>query len=304
MQVHGSMDQTWMKVPIGSSGYVQGCLKKKLAELSALVEMISNMPARHEAFSILRSCASNCKIVHLTRTVPPKDSIPFVNKFDSILRKGFESILGHDLEERWWRIARLPVKYGGVGLRSGANTCAAQYAQSVMMTEHHVKNIAGQDYSAKTILERDAKDALERALGEKEGETATVDLDELLENGGRAKVDKFDLSLAQRCEAAEYKRILALETLTEDERLHVLAHSGKDHHWLRVAWQLSTPLRFCDRAEAPLATPRVHPRLRARWLLPLHDGNPRHPRRPRVALCRWQRRPAQHASQRHSTTHR
>ena len=93
VQVHGSMDQTWMKVPIGSSGYVQGCLKKKLAELSALVEMISNMPARHEAFSILRSCASSCKI-HLTRTVPPKDSIPFVEMFDSILRKGSESIVG------------------------------------------------------------------------------------------------------------------------------------------------------------------------------------------------------------------
>jgi len=56
------------------------------------------------------------------------------------------------------------------------------------------------------VLERDAKEALEKALGEKEGEMATVDLDELLENGGRAKVDNLDLSLSQRCEAAEFNR--------------------------------------------------------------------------------------------------
>ena len=181
----------------------------------------------------MRSCASNCKIVHLCRALPPRDSIPFATQFDSILRKGFESILGHELEERWWRIARLPVKYGGVGLRSGVTTAAAQYAMSVMKTEHHVKDIAGQGYDAKTVLERDAKEALEKALGEKEGEMATVDLDELLENGGRAKVDNLDLSLSQRCEAAEFNRIF--EAMSQDEKDHILAHSGKDHHWLRVA---------------------------------------------------------------------
>jgi len=214
--VHSSMDQTWMKIPIGSSGYVQGCLKKKLFELSELVNLLKDMPARHEAFSILRSCASNCKIVHLCRALPPRDSIP--TQFDSILWKGFESILGHELEERWWRIARLPVKFGGVGLRSGVTTAAAQYAMSVMKTEDHVKDIAGQDYDAKTVLERDAKEALEKALGEKEGEMATVDLDELLENGGRAKVDNLDLSLSQRCEAAEFNRIF--EKMSRDEKGH------------------------------------------------------------------------------------
>ena len=73
-------------------------------------------------------------------------------------------------------------------------------------------------------------------------------------------MDKFDLSLAQRCEAAEYKRI-ALETLTEDERLHVLANSGKDHHWLRVA-----PLHWRNFR----LNPRVFVTLKRRLRLPVY----------------------------------
>ena len=95
---------------------------------------------------------------------------------------------------------------------------------SVIKTEHHVKDIAGQDYDAKTMLERDAKEALEKALGEKEGEMATVDLDELLENGGRAKVDNLDLSLSQRCEAAEFNRIF--EAMSQDEKDHIALGEG------------------------------------------------------------------------------
>jgi len=119
-----------MKVPVGSSRFVERELEKKLTELDQLVSLLSEMPDRQGAFVLLRSCASNCKIVHLLRTLPPRDSLPLAKKFDAILRRGLEAIAGHKLEDVWWRISRLPVKFGGLGLRSGV-TAAAQFTQSV-----------------------------------------------------------------------------------------------------------------------------------------------------------------------------
>ena len=39
--------------------------------------------------------------------------------FDAILRKGFEKLIGKNLEDRWWRAAQLPAKFGGMAMRSG-----------------------------------------------------------------------------------------------------------------------------------------------------------------------------------------
>ena len=39
--------------------------------------------------------------------------------FDAVLRKGFEDLIGKTLEGRWWRVAQLPAKFGGMAMRGG-----------------------------------------------------------------------------------------------------------------------------------------------------------------------------------------
>ena len=85
--------------------------------------------------------------------------------------------------------------------------------------------IAG-TYNAREVIERDAKLALEEALG------AEVDIDTLFQTKGRLKIDEETLSLAQRCERKEAHRVL--ELMESDERRHIRAHSGPDQQWVRL----------------------------------------------------------------------
>ena len=89
-----------MNVPIGTYDYVEEVLEKKLVELKNLVDDIVKIPYKHEAFSILKACASDCRIVHLLRTLPPHQSLPFATKFDKIVRDGFTDLLECPLPDR------------------------------------------------------------------------------------------------------------------------------------------------------------------------------------------------------------
>ena len=69
--VEENLDFNFLKAPIGSDGWVKRQLQAKLEELRKQIELISRMPFRHEAFTLLKHCASICKIKHLLRTLPP-----------------------------------------------------------------------------------------------------------------------------------------------------------------------------------------------------------------------------------------
>ena len=114
-------------------------------------------------------------MTYLHRVLPPRLTKRFTEKFDTILRDGLELLLQarlgaqarerrEALRARWWRQAKLPSKYGGMHLRSGLSTAAAQFTTSVIFTEKSVLEIAG-TYNAREVIERDAKLALEEALG-------------------------------------------------------------------------------------------------------------------------------------------
>ena len=63
--------------------------------------------------------------------------------FDVVLRKGFEKLIGIELEDKWRRLAQLPPKYGGMGLRSGLKTYGAQHLCSLAKSADNVERITG-----------------------------------------------------------------------------------------------------------------------------------------------------------------
>ena len=97
------------------------------------------MQHRHEAFTLLRHCSSICKVTHLLRTIPPHQLRKFLYGFDEALRKAFEKLIDQKLSERWWRIVRLPPKYGGFGLRSGVKVAGAQHLMSLIKCSPEMK---------------------------------------------------------------------------------------------------------------------------------------------------------------------
>ena len=92
--VEENLNFKFLKAPIGSDVWVKRQFDTKLAELRNQIELVSHMPFRHEAFTLLKHCTSICKVNHLLRTLPPVQNTQFVEGFDKILRDALETLLG------------------------------------------------------------------------------------------------------------------------------------------------------------------------------------------------------------------
>ena len=157
VDIRESMDKAKvLKVPIGSDEEVRKCLDEKLVKLKEKVDAVVAMPYKHEAATLLQWCGSRCRVVHLMRTIPPRLSEPFVQQFDGILRKGLEKLVGAQLDENQWRVARLPAKYGGMNMRSGANTLGAQYSVSVVKNAEQVSKFVDGVWDPVVQIRRDS----------------------------------------------------------------------------------------------------------------------------------------------------
>ena len=91
------MNFVWLKTQIGADDFFETYLEKKLVHLREEISKLSEMTHLHECFTLLRSCASACKVTHLMRTTPPQQLTKFLKGFDAELKGAMEKILGHDL---------------------------------------------------------------------------------------------------------------------------------------------------------------------------------------------------------------
>ena len=76
--LHARPEGPSLNTPIGSNAFVEKCLDKKLTRLKEEISMLSEMTHLHECFTLLRSCASACKVTHLMRTKPPAQLTRFL----------------------------------------------------------------------------------------------------------------------------------------------------------------------------------------------------------------------------------
>ena len=121
----------YLKTPIGTDSFVESYLDERLGRQRGEIKSLSDMTHLHECFTLLRSCASACKVTHLMRTIPPRQLKKFLNGFDSELRKAMGRTLRHDLNDDQGLICQLPAKYCGFGLRSGKLVAGAQHLTSL-----------------------------------------------------------------------------------------------------------------------------------------------------------------------------
>ena len=140
---HETMDMIYLKAPIGCDKFVSSWLDCKIEELSSIIRSISKMPYKHEACTLLRSCASECRVTYLMRILPPRQLTLFMEKFDALLRKGFEDLIGKIIEHKWRRLAQLLAKFGGMAMRSGLRTFGAHHIVSLAKTSAEGKRILG-----------------------------------------------------------------------------------------------------------------------------------------------------------------
>jgi hypothetical protein len=124
----------------------------RIQELLDKLPMLANPQI---ALALFKSCGSYCKLSHLARTTPPELSAGPLRDFDNKIRKCFDESMVINTPDRAWHQAQLPLRLGGMGLRSLGDHGAAAYIASL--------NISGT--SNKESLEA-AVDAFNTKLGE------------------------------------------------------------------------------------------------------------------------------------------
>ena len=190
------------------------------------------MPHKMEAFTLLRECLSQCKIVHLMRTVPPSQIEDFLVEYDNILRKALQDLIGSTLEDKWWSIARLSSKHGGVGLKSGATVFGAQHLMSLVACTEGIQKFC-QTWNLNAVATASTKKWLQRRLNH------TIDVQLVIRsiNAGEGFGGDGKLSLAQWCEDVAKSRVRS--QMSNDELLHIMSNCGPGNGWIRA-----TPLKW------------------------------------------------------------
>ena len=97
----------------------------KCKELELISNRLKLMPA-HDGLFLLKNALAIPKLMYILRTAPCFKSDK-LNMYDVILRRALESILNVELKENCWIQATLPVKFGGLGLRSAVQLAPSAY---------------------------------------------------------------------------------------------------------------------------------------------------------------------------------
>ena len=128
-------------------------------------------------------CRVSSDIPH-ENTAPTADE-GFMLKFDRTLREGLEKIIGIKLDDKWWRLAQLTPKFGGLSMRSGLTTYGAQHMVSLAKSAKEVERIVG-EYDVLQLAKRETGTWLDRMCSD------SINIEELVAKYQADSLDSED----------------------------------------------------------------------------------------------------------------
>ena len=118
--------------PILSDRGLDTALDDKCNKLQNMLSRLKYLSAHHSLF-IIRHCISVPTVMHILRTNNCHDNDRLI-LFDNIVRRGLESILNVDLSTSQWIQACLPIRDGGLGVRTTVSLATSAFLASAMST--------------------------------------------------------------------------------------------------------------------------------------------------------------------------
>ena len=120
--------------PIGSDDFVQRVLDRRLEDEAKLWTALTWVPDLQCAWQVLLQCAGP-RCHHLLRTLPPSQSLEYAARHDEGMMQAMDNLLGGltggaDEKEVAHHVASLPMRLGGLGLRSARRMAAGAYWSS------------------------------------------------------------------------------------------------------------------------------------------------------------------------------
>ena len=101
-----------------------------LEEEQLLLDLLPDMPDLQAAWVLLLYCAAP-RANHLLRLLPPNQSIEYARQHDDLMRTCLGNLLQQPRplgrQSPAWRLASLPLRLGGAGLRSAERTAPGAY---------------------------------------------------------------------------------------------------------------------------------------------------------------------------------
>ena len=123
---------TLLGAPVLKGSAQDTVLKHKVGQLRKALERLSIIHS-HDALVLLKNSLSMPKLLYFFRTSDCSDN-PLLTTFDSTLKQGLSSILNVDLNESQWLQATLPVRRGGLGIRSARMLAPSAFLASAAST--------------------------------------------------------------------------------------------------------------------------------------------------------------------------
>ena len=104
-------------------------LNNRVLNLKSAASKFKLLPS-HDALVILKHSLSIPKVLHILRTSHCADH-PSLTEFDQQLRISLSELLNVSLDDEQWMQASLPVKDGGLGIRSVHQVASSAFLASV-----------------------------------------------------------------------------------------------------------------------------------------------------------------------------
>ena len=118
--------------PLSAGQHLDAVLEGKREDLLRLSRRLKLMPS-HDSLYLLRNVFTSPRLMYLLRTAPCTDS-PVLPSFDATIRESLSATLNVELSDVRWAQASLPVRWGGLGVRSVVLLAPSAYLASAAST--------------------------------------------------------------------------------------------------------------------------------------------------------------------------
>ena len=118
--------------PMSVGDHLDSVLASKKQDLQRLARRLVFMPS-HDSLFLLRNVITAPRLMYLLRTTPCTGSIE-LTRYDEVLRETLSATLNIDLTDERWNQASLPVRWGGLGVRSVVMLAPSAYLASAAST--------------------------------------------------------------------------------------------------------------------------------------------------------------------------
>ena len=156
---------TVLGVPLGPPRFVEAEFQLVISKSQLLINKLPLLNDPQISFALLSKCFGFCRVSYFLRCSPPSFTSSLSSSFDSLMVKTFESIIGKDLSEHAKLQLSLPIKDGGMGIRSCSKHAPAAFIASLNACESHISRVIGPSPTILSLEKKDALSYLSKSLG-------------------------------------------------------------------------------------------------------------------------------------------